>query len=110
MVDSERLETAEAFNHEHLGYTTFIFEDTPDCRFCLWTIKKFKEVTEFIKKICVCDMYVISPEELIAYESLAKEATDEYYDIVDSKRWETATGKEKSQDQYSLLRAYTVAI
>ena len=36
--------------------------------------------------------------------------TQEYLDIVDSKRWEPATSKEKSQDQTSLLKAYTVAI
>ena len=34
----------------------------------------------------------------------------EYRDLVDSKRWETATSKEKSQDQPLLLKAYTVAI
>ena len=74
LVDAERLESAGAFKPEHLGYITRIFEDTSDSRFRLWDIQKYKEVTEFIKKICVCDMYFISQEYLITYESLVQEA------------------------------------
>ena len=55
-------------------------------------------------------MDVLSEEDLITYESLVQEATREYRDLVDSKRWEPATSKEKSQDQPSLPKAYTVAI
>ena len=58
----------------------------------------------------MCDVYVISQEEITTYESLVQEATQEYRDIVDSKRWEPATTKEKSQDQPSLPKAYTVNI
>ena len=47
---------------------------------------------------------------LITYESFVQEATREYRDLVDSKRREPATSKEKSQDQPSLPKAYTVAI
>ena len=36
--------------------------------------------------------------------------TQEYLDLVDSQWWEPDTSKEKSQDQTSLLKAYTVAI
>ena len=43
-------------------------------------------------------------------ESLVQEATREYLDLVDSKRWEPDTSKEKSQDQPLLPKAYTVAI
>ena len=39
-----------------------------------------------------------------------QEAKRENRDLVDSKRWEPAASKEKSQDQPSLLKAYTVAI
>ena len=60
LVDAERLESAGAFMHEPLGYITRIFEDTSDSRFRLWAIQKYKEVTEFIKKLRVCDMYVLS--------------------------------------------------
>ena len=56
-------------------------------------------MTEFIKKLRVCDMDVLSQEDLTTYDSLVQEATREYHDLVDSKRWEPATGKEKSQDQ-----------
>ena len=59
LVDAERIESAGAFKPEHLGYITRIFEDTSDSRFCLWDIQKYKEVTEFIKKLRVCDMDVI---------------------------------------------------
>ena len=44
-------------------------------------------------------MYVISPEELITYESLVQEAMREYRYLVHSKWWEQATVKEKSQYQ-----------
>ena len=44
LVDAERLESARAFNPEHLGYITRIFEDNSDSRFCLWDIHKYKEV------------------------------------------------------------------
>ena len=110
MVDAERLESDGAFKTDHLGYTTRIFEYTSDSRFRLWVIQKYKEVTEFIKKLRVCEMDVISQEDLITYESLVQESTREYRDLVDSKRWEPATNKEKSPDQPSLQKAYTVAI
>ena len=60
LVDSDRLESSREFKLEHLGYITRIFEETSDSRFRLWNIQKYKEVTEFIKKHCVCDMDVIS--------------------------------------------------
>ena len=108
LVDAERLESAGAFKPEHLGYITRIFEDTSDSIFRLWDIQKYKEVTEFIKKLRVCDMDVISQEDIITYETLVQEATREYRDLVDSKQWELATSKEKSQNQSSLPKAYPV--
>ena len=93
LVDAERLESARAFKPEHLGYITRIFEDNSDSRFRLWAIQKYKEVTEFIKKLRVCDMDVLSQEDLITYESLVQEATREYRYLVDSKQWEPATIK-----------------
>ena len=93
LVDNELLESAWAFKPEQLGYITSIFEDTSDSRFRLWAIQKYKEVTEFSKKLRVYDMDVISQEDLITYESLVQEATQEYHYIVDSKRWKLATSK-----------------
>ena len=110
MVHAERLGIAGAFKPEHLGYITCIFEDTSDSRFRVWDIQKYKEVTDFIKKLRVCDMDVISQEDLITYKSLVQEATQEYRNLVDSNRWEPATSKEKSQDQPSLPKAYSVTI
>ena len=55
-------------------------------------------------------MDVISQEDLITYEALVQGVTQEYRDIVDSKWWEPATSKEKSQYQPSLPKVYTVAI
>ena len=55
-------------------------------------------------------MDVISQEDIITYASLVQEATQEYRDIVDSKRWEPDTSKEKSQEQTSLQKAYNMAI
>ena len=65
LVDVERLDSFGAFNPEHLGYITCIFEDFSDSRFRLWGIQKYKKVTEFINKLCVCDMDVILQEYLI---------------------------------------------
>ena len=76
-MDAERLESARAFKPERLGYIIRIFEDTSDSRFSLWDIQKYKEVTEFINKIRVCDMDVLSQEDLTTYESFVQEATRE---------------------------------
>ena len=43
----------------------------------------YNEVKDFIKKLRVCDIDVISQYELITYESLVQEATQEYHDLVD---------------------------
>ena len=67
LVDTERLESAGDLNTENLGYITCIFEDNYDSIFRLWDIQKYKEVTEFIKKLFVCDMDVISQEDIITY-------------------------------------------
>ena len=75
LVDAERLESYGAFKHEHLGYITCIFEDTSDSRFRMWHIQKYKEVTEFIKKLLVCDMDVISQDDRMTYVPLVQEAT-----------------------------------
>ena len=64
----------------------------------------------FNKKLRVCDMNVLSQEDIITYEPLVQEAMQEYRNIVDSKQWEPATSKEKYQDQLSLPKAYTVVI
>ena len=77
MVDAESLDSAGAFNTDHLGYITSIFDDTSESRFRLLEIKKYKEFTEFIKKLCVCDMDVISQEDFITYKYLVQEATQE---------------------------------
>ena len=60
LVDAEHLDSSRAFKPETLGYITFIFEDTSDPIFRIRAIKKYKETTELIKKLCVCDMDVIS--------------------------------------------------
>ena len=74
-MDADRLESAGAFKPEHLGYITRIYEDNSDSRFRLWELQKYKEVTEIIKKLRVCDMYVLSQKDLITYEFLVQEAT-----------------------------------
>ena len=45
LVDAEGIDSYGSFKPEHLGYITCIFEDIYDYRFCLWGIKKYKEVT-----------------------------------------------------------------
>ena len=65
---------------------------------------------DFIKKLHVCDMGVISQEELITYEFLVQEAMREYRDFVNSKQRELTIILKKSQDQPSLPKSYTVVI
>ena len=60
LVDDERLESSGGFNPDQLGCITHIFEDNSDSRFRLWGIHKYKEVTEFTRKLFVCDMDFIS--------------------------------------------------
>ena len=110
LLGDELLESAGAFNTEHLGYITCIFEDNSESRLHIWAIHNYREVTEFTKKLRVCDMDVISQEDLTTYEDLLQDATREYCNIVNQKRREPATGKVKSQEQTSLPKTYTVAI
>ena len=49
---------------------------------------------EFIEKRFVCDKDAIQTEELIGQDRC------EYLNLVDSKRWQPASGKEKFQEQY----------
>ena len=42
LVNYEHLESDGAFEPEHRGYITHIFEDTSDPRFRLWVIQKYK--------------------------------------------------------------------
>ena len=97
-VDADFLESSGVFETEDLWYITCAFEDNSDSIICLWEIQKYNQVTEFIKKLCLCDIDVISQEDIVTYEYLAQEATREYHDLVYSKRWEPATSKDKSQD------------
>ena len=69
LVDAERLLSSGAFKTEHLGCITHIFEDTSDSVFRMCPIKNYKEVTEFIKKLCGCDMDFISQEDIITYDT-----------------------------------------
>ena len=61
MVDAERLDITGAFNTENLRYITCISKDTSDSRLFIWSIHKYKEVMEFIKKFRVRDMDIIPP-------------------------------------------------
>ena len=67
LVDAEHLESDGAFKTENIGYINRIFEDTSDSRFRLWAIQKYWAATEFINKLSVYDMYIISQEDLITY-------------------------------------------
>ena len=109
-VDEYRLDSSGEFNPEHLGYITFIFEDIYDSRFLLCMIRKYKEVTDFIKKLWLCDLDFIQSEELVAYGSLVQDFTHEYCNFSDLKWWETSARKEKSQDHNFLPNTYNVEI
>ena len=86
LVDSERLESDGAFNTEKIDYIICIFENTSDYRFHICVTQKYKEVMEFIKKICVCNKYVMRPDDIIIYGSIFQEDMHVYHNIVESKR------------------------
>ena len=62
LVNDKCLEISGYFKPDLIGYITLIFENSSDSRFYLWEIQMYKEVKEFIKKLYVCDMDVISAE------------------------------------------------
>ena len=66
-VDYENPVCYGAFKTKNLSYITHIFEDTSDYRFSLWYINKYKEVADFINKLCVCDLDVLQQEDIINY-------------------------------------------
>ena len=72
LVNVESLESAGAFNPEHLGYTISIFENTSNSRFQIWATQKYKEVMEFIKKTLLCDKDVMHNNYIITYVLLAQ--------------------------------------
>ena len=65
LVDYENIMSSSVSKRKNLGYITHIFEDTSCYRFYIWGIHDYKDVTEFIRKINMCDMYIIPPEDLI---------------------------------------------
>ena len=86
LVNVESLESAGAFNPEHLGYIICIFENTSNSRFQSWDTQKYKEVMEFIKKPLLCDKDVMHTNDFITYGLLAQESLREYNNIVNSKQ------------------------
>ena len=70
LVDADRLESARAFNTEHLRYIKNIFYNISDPRSHLWENQKYNEVAEFIKKLHTCDEDVMWTEELITHGPL----------------------------------------
>ena len=73
LVNVDSLESAGAFNPEHLGYIICIFEDTSDSRFHIWSTQKYKEVMEFVKKPLLCDEDVMQTDDVITYGFLVQE-------------------------------------
>ena len=105
LVDAERLEIEVSFNPGHLGYITFIFEDTSDSIFFIWKIQKYKNVIEFIKNICLYDKDVIQPEEIIIYQYLVQQDKHKYCYLFDSKKWYITADKDKYQEQIFIPKA-----
>ena len=78
LVYSERLDSDRDFKPNNLGYITGIFDNNSGPKLYLWATNKYKDLTEFIKKLCVCDQDVVQPEDIISYGSLVQEAMGEY--------------------------------
>ena len=103
LLDVERLESSGAFKPEHLKYIIRIFEDTSNSRFHIWATQKYKEVMEFVKKICVCDEDVMQTDNIINYGFLVQEYLREYSNIFESKRWEPTGNKNTTKDEILLM-------
>ena len=54
LVNAGRLDSYRAFNLNHLGYIIRIFEDTSGYILNLWETRKYKDIVDFIKILCVC--------------------------------------------------------
>ena len=108
LADSQRRDSVGAFKPKHFGYINCIFEDAYDYIFSIWLFHKYKEVSQFIRKLHVCDKYVIQSQDIITCESLFQEATREYPNNVDLNIWESADSKEMFYDEPFLIKAYTV--
>ena len=108
LVDAKHLESTGAFKPEHPSYIIRIFEDTSDSRSHPWVTHKYKEVTEFSKKLFVCDEYVIRPDDIITYGYHVQEAMRKYCSLFDSNEWETTYGKNNSKYEPLLLKASNV--
>ena len=93
LVDDERLESSGEFKTEHLGNIIFMFEVTYDTISHLWQTHKYKEYMHFIKKLCVCEKYVMQTDDIINYVSLFLYIMRKYHNIFDSKRWEPTNSK-----------------
>ena len=85
-------------------------EDNYDYIFHIWATQKYKEVVEFIKKLCVCDKDVIQPDDIITQGSFVQEAMRGYRNIVDSEWWEPIDSNKNYKYEPLLLKASTVSI
>ena len=65
LVYCDHLEGTRAFNNGNLGYITYIFDNNYDSIFIRWGVNNYNEITEFIKKLCVCPLDIIKPQDLI---------------------------------------------
>ena len=74
LVNVESLESAGAFKTEHLVYIIRIYEDTYDSIFHLWETQKFKDIMQFVKKLVLCDEYVMQPDDIITYGFLVQKS------------------------------------
>ena len=55
LVDADHLVSTIYFKTKHLDYIKHVFWDTFYPRFHIWATHKYKQVTDFIQKIRVCD-------------------------------------------------------
>ena len=94
LVNANRIESAEAFKTQRLGYITLIFQNTSDPRFHIRATQKYKDIKQFIKKLHICDKGSIQTEDFITYGYLGQEDMGEYHNIVTSKQWEPTDIKE----------------
>ena len=77
-VGDDCLESFGSFKPENLRDINRILQDNFDYRFNLWVIHKYKDVTEFLNKLYLCEDYIIQPEYLNNYNSHVKQVMREY--------------------------------
>ena len=106
---TERMADAGFLRPEHLSMLTRCWKQSKDHHFELWAIRKHEQVNAYRRKLEVMEEAAIPAAERVDYETLIKEAHQEYRELVEQGEW-GPTGKGQSVEEPTLPTAYAAMI